>query len=261
MRVVALTCSNTEIVCALGCADCLVGVDDHSDFPADVVGRLPKVGPDLGIDIGKVAALKPDLVLASLTVPGHEQIVAALEQSDLNYFAPEPVSLKDVYRDIRDIAALLGVPQRGQKIVDHMRTHIQKSAGSVRRPALLVQWWPKPVIAPGRLSWVNDLLQAAGACNPLADRAVKSSPLSDEEVAAINADAMILSWCGVKPNKYRPDVIYRRQAWQHLDLVKNKRVYCVPEAYLGRPSPRLLDGYLLLRSIIAELQQHTLPDR
>ena len=61
MRVVSLTCSNTEIVCALGCADALVGVDNHSDFPEDVVSRLPRVGPDLGIDPEAVSALEPDL--------------------------------------------------------------------------------------------------------------------------------------------------------------------------------------------------------
>ncbi len=78
----------------------MVGVDDHSDFPAEVVNALPRVGPDLGIDVDKVTALKPDLVLGSLTVPGHEKIVAALETADLNYHAPEPVSLEDVYRDV-----------------------------------------------------------------------------------------------------------------------------------------------------------------
>ena len=60
MRIVSLTCSNTEIVCALGCADRLVGVDNHSDYPAQVVKRTPRVGPDLTIDIQKVVDLKPD---------------------------------------------------------------------------------------------------------------------------------------------------------------------------------------------------------
>ena len=88
MRIVSLACSNTEIVCALGCADLLVGVDDHSDFPTDVVGPLPKVGPDLDIDVERVAALEPDLVLATLTVPGHEKIVEQLEIAGLPYIAP-----------------------------------------------------------------------------------------------------------------------------------------------------------------------------
>ena len=46
---VSLACSNTEIVCALGCAEMLVGVDDHSDHPPEVVRALPRVGPDLGV--------------------------------------------------------------------------------------------------------------------------------------------------------------------------------------------------------------------
>jgi iron complex transport system substrate-binding protein len=79
LRIVSLTCSNTEIVCGLGCAHMLVGVDDHSDHPAEVVASLPRVGPDLQIDVERVASLRPDLVLASLTVPGHEQVVASLQ--------------------------------------------------------------------------------------------------------------------------------------------------------------------------------------
>lgn len=46
LRLVSLACSNTEIVCALGLAERLVAVDDHSDFPAAVVAGLPRVGPD-----------------------------------------------------------------------------------------------------------------------------------------------------------------------------------------------------------------------
>ena len=83
MRLVSLTCSNTEIVCALGRQDWLVGVDDHSDFPAEVVASLPRVGKDLNVDPERVAALKPDLVLASLTVPGHDKVVASLQALNL----------------------------------------------------------------------------------------------------------------------------------------------------------------------------------
>lgn len=258
MRVVSLNCSNTEIVCALGCADQLVGVDDHSDFPEDVVEPLPRVGPDLGISIEKVKALEPDLVLASLTVPGHEKVVAALADVGLNYHAPEPVSLDDVYRDILQIAELLGVPDKGTAVVDEMRRRITAPVpvASNLRPRILVQWWPKPVIAPGKYSWVNALMTAAGAVNPLAERDVKSTPLQDGEVCAIDPDAIVISWCGVRPEKYRPHVIYRNQNWQAVKALMNKRVYCVPEGYLGRPSPRLVEGYQALRKIVDELRNN-----
>jgi iron complex transport system substrate-binding protein len=70
MRIVTHTCSNTEIVCALGRGDWLVGVDDHSDHPPEVVQALPRIGPDLDVDIARISALEPDLVITSLTVPG-----------------------------------------------------------------------------------------------------------------------------------------------------------------------------------------------
>jgi iron complex transport system substrate-binding protein len=254
VRLVSLTCSNTEIVCALGRSDWLVGVDDHSDHPEPVVARLPRVGPDLGIDVERVAALRPDLVLGSLTVPGHERVIEALEHAALPLIVLAPISVADVYADIRRIAELLGVRARGEALIGEMRAELDAPAapGDGPRPRILVEWWPKPVIVPGRDSWVSQLLDAAGADNPLAARAVKSQPITDDEAIALDPDAVVISWCGVRPEKYRPDVVYRRPRWQSLRALRERRVYAVPEAYLGRPGPRLVDGCRALRQIVAD---------
>jgi iron complex transport system substrate-binding protein len=257
MRVVSLACSNTEIVHALGCGELLVGVDDHSDFPESLLARLPRVGPDLDPDLDKVAALKPDLVLATLTVPGHERVVEGLCARGLPFIAPEPVSVEDVFADVRAIAVRLGVAERGERLVADMRRELETAptphATSDTGPSVLVQWWPKPVIAPGRLSWVTDQLRAAGARNPLGGESVKSRPMEDEEVRALAPDAFVIAWCGVRPEKYRPDVVYRNPAWAELPAIREGRVFCVPEAYLGRPGPRLVDGVRALREIVAAL--------
>ena len=289
MRIVSLACSNTEIVCALGCADQLVAVDDHSDFPEEVVDGLPKMGPDLDIDVERVGALRPDLVLATLTVPGHERVVERLEAAGLPFVAPEPVSLQDVYRDIRDIARLLAVPERGEALVAEMQATlgageagtgvsadpdagvgtgagvgagadagagagVGADPGIDDVPSILVQWWPKPVITPGRLSWTTDVLRAAGARALLGEEEHKSRPMSDEEVAERRPDAVVLSWCGVHPDKYRPDVVLRNERWADLPFVTEGRVYCVGEPYLGRPGPRLVDGVRAMRKIVEGLR-------
>ena len=250
MRVVSLTCSNTEIVCALGCADLLVGVDDHSDRPVEVVSRLPRVGPDLQVDIDAVADLEPDLVLASLTVPGHERVLEGLEAAGLEFLAPEPVSLEDIYTDIRVIARALEVADAGEALISEMRSHLSQPQTFADPPKLLVQWWNRPTIAPGRDSWVTDLIDAAGGTNPLADNPVKSTPLTDEQVALIDPDAVILAWCGVAPDKYRPDVVCNNPAWQDVRAVRKNQVYCVPEAYLGRPGPSVTAGFDALKQIV-----------
>ncbi len=268
MRIVSLACSNTEIVWALGCADLLVGVDNHSDFPEDVVSTLPKVGPDLEIDVEAVTALEPDLVLATLTVPGHEEVVARLEQAGLPFIAPEPVSLNDVYDNIREIAALLspsapGVMDRAESLISEMRDEFDTASSEAppgaepnndTRPTILIQWWPKPVITPGRRSWATDVIEAAGGRAVLGHEDLKSRPMTDDEVADAAPDAVVLSWCGVHPDKYRPDVVLRNPSWQELDFVARERVLSIGEPFLGRPGPRLLDGVRAMRDVIAALR-------
>ncbi|MGA8260075.1 MAG: cobalamin-binding protein [Arenicellales bacterium] len=263
MKIVSLNCSNTEIVCALGRAGELVGVDDHSDFPPAVVARLPRVGPDLTPDMERIKALEPDLVLASLTVPGHEKVIANLESAGLQYLAPEPTRLEDIYRDIEVIARALGATDRAARVIDAMRSSVSKNRGSSTdpKPTILVQWWPKPVISPGRLSWVNDLIEGVGAVNPLGEEAVKSRPLEDSEVRDMDPDVIVMSWCGVDPRKYRADVICNKPEWAGLRAVREQRVYAVPEAYLGRPSPRLTSGCRALRSIVDVVSRESTADR
>ena len=253
MRVVSLACSNTEIVCALDCADLLVGVDDHSDFPLDIVADLPRVGPDLDIDPDAVSDLEPDLVLASLTVPGHERVVESLEGMGLEVLVLGPVSLADVYANIREIAHALGVSERGETLVAEMQSELVDRGFAAKKPRIIVQWWNRPTISPGALSWVTDLLELVGAENPIGRERVKSRPISDDELAFLNPDLIVVSWCGVKPEKYRPEVIARNPAWQHVEAVKKGHIYAVPEAYLGRPGPRLKEGYRALRKIVKTL--------
>lgn len=253
MRVVALTCSNTEIVCALGCADLLVGVDDHSDHPADVVGRLPRVGKDLSVDPDAVAALRPDLVLASLTVPGHERVVAGLQARGLPLLVLEPKSVAETCASVRAVGRALGVAARGEALAQEIADAVGPipAAPPPGAPRVLVEWWPKPVIAAGRRSWVHDLLLAAGADNALGQRDVESAPLHLEDAAGLAPDAVVLSWCGVPVTHYRPDVVYRRAAWAEVPAVRDRRVFPISEAFLGRPGPRLVEGVAALRAVVA----------
>lgn len=257
MRIVSHTCSNTEIVAALGCAHLLVGVDEHSDYPPEVVGPLPKIGKDLSVDPAKVAALEPDLVISSLTVPGHEKVVAGLEAAGLPVLVRAPKSIADTLEDIRVIADALGVSARGEALAAQLAEAIGPipAAAAPDAPVVLVEWWPKPVIAAGRQSWVNDLLLAAGAKNALGDRDVQSTPLHDAEVVALDPAAVVVSWCGVPLSHYRTEVVTRRPAWAEVAAVRRGRVFPISEAWLGRPGPRLAEGVAALRAVVAACRQ------
>lgn len=251
MRIVSHTCSNTEIVCALGAGKMLVGVDTDSDFPPDEVAPLPKLGRDLELDLRAVEALRPDLVLTSLTVPGHERIVAGLKEAGLPVLVIDPIGLDGVYDSIVQVAEALGMLKRGRSLVAQMQADMPPVEPPGARPKVLVEWWPKPVIAPARLSWVNELLRLAGGVNPFESRDGKSVEIADADAIAAAPDAVVMSWCGVKEDKYRSDVVARREGWAGVPAVKQRRIFPVTEAFLGRPGPRLVEGYRALARICA----------
>ncbi len=250
MRIVAHTCSNTEIVCALGRADWLVGVDDHSDHPAAVVERLPRVGADLDIDVDKVAALAPDLVITSLTVPGHERCLERLRAAGLPCLVTQPHSLADVADDIRRIGQAIDAEAAAEALAARF-----DRALAAPRPAnpipILVEWWPKPVIVPGGQSWVNEMLALAGAVNPWAGTEAESLEVNARQVAQAAPEAIVMSWCGVQEDKYRPHIVRRREGWEQVPAIAENRIHAVSEAWLGRPGPRLLDGIEKLRKVVA----------
>ena len=253
MRIIAHTCSNTEIVCALGRGDWLVGVDNHSDHPPEIVARLPRIGADLDIDIDAVVALRPDLVITSLTVPGHERCVERIAAAGLAHLVTRPISLAEVAADIRRIGEAIDARVAAEALAARFDRAL---AGARARPAdvpVLVEWWPKPVIVPGRRSWVNEMLRLAGAYNPWEDAEAESLPVETSAVVQAAPEAVIMSWCGVAEHKYRAEVVRRRPGWENVPAIRSDRIHAVSEAWLGRPGPRLLEGIDRLRAIVSAL--------
>lgn len=249
MRIVSHTASNTEIVCALGMGHMLVGVDADSDHPAEVVAPLPKLGRDLDFDTPAVRALAPDVVLTSLTVPGHEKVVAELRAADLPVYVADPVSLDDVFADIRAIAKLLTIPERGEALVADMQAAMPERRNAAG-PRIAIEWWPKPVIVAAGNSWVGDVVALAGGVNPWSERDQKSCTLAPEDAQLAAPAIVVMSWCGVMEHNYRAYKVLERSGWETVPAVRDKRVFPITEAHLGRPGPRLVDGYRRLRELV-----------
>lgn len=99
MKVISLCPSNTEVLGYLGLAGQLIGVDDYSDWP-EQVHHLPRLGPDLSINMDMVEELNPDLVIASLSVPGMEKNVEELKKRKIPHIILNPQSLTDIQNDL-----------------------------------------------------------------------------------------------------------------------------------------------------------------
>lgn len=255
MRIVSLCPSNTEIIEFLGFTHWLVGVDDFSDWPKEVL-KLPRVGPDLSIDMDHVERLKPDLVLASLSVPGMEKNIYELEVRKIPHIVLNPQNFDDIKEDLLATAKAIGQSEAGAAAASHYQaTREEIIARGKRRlscPSLYWEWWPKPVFTPGKINWLTEMSRMVGARNIFEDVEIASVQTDWEDVKKRNPDIICLAWVGVRKTKIQPEVVLKRPGWDEMEAVKANKIFVLEEELYCRPSPRLLEGAEKLLNLLGE---------
>ncbi len=254
MRIVSLCPSNTEIACALGLGPHLVGLDRSSDWPPEVV-HLPRVGPDTSVDVAAIAALKPDLVLSSLSVPGMERNVEALDAAGLPHVVLDARSIPDVFTSIRVVGRFFGKGAHAETIVAAMQARLEaveaKARVLPRRARVFLEWWPKPVIVPGRACWTTEMIRIAGGESVFGHLDVRSTPIETDAVPPTSPDVLLTCWCGVPHERQKPEKLRERPGWEDIPGVRSGQVFAAEERLFGRPGPRLVEGVEWLHERIA----------
>lgn len=242
-RLITLAPSNAEIVHALGAFHRVIACEDSSDHPPEVCDR-ERLGPDLGPDLERIAALKPDLVISSLSVPGMERVVTGLAVRGVSQLVLAPSSVDDVRREVRRVAAALGLERAGERVVadmDAQRAALQRARPDTPVPVYL-EWWPKPMFTPGRDCYSNELIDLAGGRNVFGDRPGSSLQIEPAELVAADPQVCFVSWCGVAEAKLDPDNLIQRPGLEGLRAARAGRVFRLDEAFSGRPGPRMLEA-------------------
>lgn len=250
-RIVSIAPSNTEILHALGLGRRIVGVDKWSDYPPRV-RSLVNVGSDLHVDVDAVSALDPDLVVASLHVPGMEDNIPRLEAAGLRYLAVGGVGLEGIWQDLLLIGQYTGRLARAEALVERTRRRmdaIKRVYGSLEaKPSVHWEWAGRPVVA-ARRSWVTEMIGMAGGRNAYDDLVVESARVSMDEAIQRQPEVVVACWCGARklPTVVR---IASRPGWQNTPAVRQGRVAVFAEDLFGRPGPRLADGLEKLARLI-----------
>jgi iron complex transport system substrate-binding protein len=240
---VTLAPSNAEVVDALGAFDRVLACEDSTDHPPQAAA-LPRLGPDLGPDLDRVAALRPDLVVSSLSVPGMERIVTGLRARGVPQVVLAPRSVADVLEDLRRVGARLGLPERAEAVVAAMEDEIAalRRARPAKPVRIYLEWWPRPMFCPGRDTYAQELVELAGGVNVFGDRPGASVRIEPEELVAADPELCFVSWCGVEEGKLDPEGLGQRPGLEALPAARAGRVYALDERFSGRPGPRMLEA-------------------
>ncbi len=285
-RIVSLLPSATEIVCALGCRDQLVGRSHECDFPADVadvpVCTESKILPDsnsraINEQVQNLAAaslsiyrvnekrlleLKPEIILTQtqcdVCAVSEKEVARVVEKwmgARPQVVSFSPARLADIWDDMLRLSAVLEIKERGNEVVKALKSRcvdvIEKSCLSGRKPTVACIEWLDPLMAAG--NWVPDLVEMAGGKNLFGERGEHSGWMKWEPIRQADPDMIVLMPCGFDINRTRKelDVLRTKAGWAKLKAVKNNQVFAVDgSAYFNRPGPRLVDSLESLGEMI-----------
>ena len=284
-RICSLLPSATEIVCALGLEERLVGVTHECDFPHSVQD-LPRVTSSVidseglsaaqidqavrdsladqatiyHLDRDLLDALHPDLVLTQelcdVCAVGPDEVrsvIKSLSQQP-HVVSLEPRTLEEVFDSILLVGRLTGSIARAQRLVGDLRARLRAVSEAVRgcpRPGMLTLEWIDPVFVGGH--WVPEMVRIAGGYDVLGQVGRPSREASWDEVRAAAPEVVVAMLCGFDLDRTVREMrsAHLADAWHALPAVREGRVFATDgSSYFSRPGPRLVDGVEVLASIL-----------
>jgi len=235
-RVVTLAPHLTELVNAAGGAASLVAADSASDYPS-AVSDLPRIGDASGLDLERIVALRPDLVLGwqSGNKPSD---IARLRQLGLPIFLSEPRRLDDVARTLRMLGVMLGTAsvaeQRAEAFEARLRTLRARAAG-LRPVSVFFEVWHQPLMTVNADHLISDVVALCGGYNALGALPALAPAVSLESVLA--QDPEVIFAAGLPAG-----ALATWSRYSGLRAVQRHQIFEIRSDSLTRATPRALDG-------------------
>lgn len=252
--IVSLTPANTEILFALGAGGRVVATDDGSDYPEAAVA-LPDVATFATVDVEKVVALEPDLVLAGGLGFTPDEAITRLRGLDIPVVVVYASSVDAVYDDIELIGTATGTSDTATTLIADMRAEIDSisaaASGAGTKPRVLYEVGyddtTGAIYAPADMSFVAEMVTLAGA-ETITTGDPTTYEMSLETLIAKDPQIIVL---GTNPfYAPTPDAVAKRPGWDAMTAVRNGDVRPVRDIEITRPGPRLPLG---LRNLVGAI--------
>ena len=270
---------------ALGLGDRVVAVSHECDWPPEVtnlpratfsliaasatsgeidnqVRELSTAGSALyGLDVDLIGRLQPELIVTQkqcdVCAVRYADVVSAVQSDprlkDTKVFALNPLSLADVFADLKNLGAATGAESAAERCVAELEARIDairsKTAGLAdeARPRVACVEWTEPLMLAA--NWVPELIELAGGKNGLSTGGQHSVYHDWADIWAYDPEVIVISPCGFDLPRSRLEARHPPQlpGWQECSAARNGRVFIIDgNAYLNRSGPRLVESTEIL---------------
>ncbi len=238
-RIVSLAPHVTGLLYAAGAGDRVVGAVQYSDYP-EAAKKLPRVGGYTAVDMEKVAALKPDLVIAWKS-GNRDAHLDKLKALGIPVFINEPRRIEDVARSLEQLGRLAGTEAAAQAAARSFRQRqaaLAERYGARPKVKVFYEIWNKPLMTVNGEHLISDVMRLCGGDNVFARLPVLAPTIDTEAVLAAAPEVILASGMGDS----RPEWLDDWRQWSRLPAVARGNLFFIPPEQLQRHTPRILDG-------------------
>jgi len=248
LRIVSLAPHATELLYAAGAGDRVVGVLATSDWPPEVAAK-PRVGDSRALDLERIVALAPDLVVTwPFAAPAQ---VGPLVARGVPVFIANPATIDGIAVDLERLGALAGTLPTATARAAELRARLarlQARYAGARTVRVFYEIWNAPLYTIGGDHLISQALRVCGGENVFAALALPAPGVSVEAVLAAQPQAILAGADGA----VRPAWLDEWKRWPTLPAVARGNLYTVDANLLHRAGPRFVDGVEMLCATLAE---------
>jgi iron complex transport system substrate-binding protein len=259
-RVISLAPHVTELLYAAGGAAKMVGAVSYSDYPPEA-RQLPRVGDNKALDLERIVALKPDLIVVWRHGNAQRQL-DRLRELHVPLFFSEPHRLDDVAVSLTRLGQLLGTsPTADAAAAAYRRDIATLRTQYASRPPVSVfyQVWDQPLMTLNGDHMISDVIALCGGRNVFAKLEPLVPTVSTEAVLAANPEAIVTAAPGAtRPDTQLPQLATWR-AWPSLSAVANNNLFAIDGDLINRPAPRIAQGAKQLCEDLDAARSHRKP--
>lgn len=235
-RIISLAPHATELLFAAGAGPLLIGVSDYSDYPT-AAKKIASVGGAGALDVERIVALKPDLVVVWSSGNSASQI-ARLRALKIPLFESEPRDYEGVATSMERLARLADTDAVGAAAAQSFRQRLQELRTAFARRSVVrvfYQIWDTPLMTLNDSHIASAAIQLCGGKNIFGALAPIAPVVSTEAVLKADPE-VILSGSdeSVALARWRP--------FSSMHAVRDSNLISIEADLLTRPGPRLLDG-------------------
>jgi iron complex transport system substrate-binding protein len=246
-RVVSLAPHVTELLFAAGGGARVVGAVNYSDYPKEAQA-IPRVGDNKALDLERIAALKPDLIVVWRHGNAERQM-ERLRALGIPVFYSEPHRLADIAANIDRLGVLLGTEAHAHAVASAFTSDIERLRARYARRSpvgVFYQVWDDPLMTLNRDNVFSEVISLCGGVNVFASEKLRVPVISSEAVLAVDPEVIVTATAGATASDRALPAFDRWKRWSSMTAVARGNLFGIDGDLINRPTPRLALGADLL---------------